>query len=208
MNHSTNSRYGSGPDAPESTSTTLLQQVKARNPQAWQRLIELYGPLVYRWCRLSGLQSEDAADVVQDVFGTVAARVTEFHRSGKDGGFRGWLRVITRNKIGDHFRRLKGRPRAEGGTGAQARFQEIPEPPALSSADGSAREDGFLSHRAVELVRAEFEERTWQAFWRIVGEGQSPAHVAEDLGTTLHAVYKAKSRVLCRLRQELDESGE
>ena len=36
-------------------------------------------------------------------------------------------------------------------------------------------------------------------------EGQSPAHIAADLGMSVQAVYQAKSRVLRRLRRELGE---
>jgi RNA polymerase sigma-70 factor (ECF subfamily) len=183
----------------------LLNRVKAGDAEAWQRLAELYGPLVYHWCRRSGVTTEDAADVVQEVFATVAARVAEFRHKGPGDSFRGWLRVITRNKVGDQFRRLRGRPKAEGGTGAQERFQEVPQPSVPSSAADDAQEERLLAHGALDVVRAEFEDRTWQAFWRVAADGQSPASVAEDLGMTLHAVYKAKSRVLCRLRREMDE---
>ena len=88
----------------------------------------------------------------------------------------------------------------------EARGQEAADAQARSASDGSAAENAGVVHRAAELVRAEFEDRTWQAFWRIVIDGHSPAHVAEDLGMSLHAVYKAKSRVLVRLRQELEGS--
>jgi DNA-directed RNA polymerase specialized sigma24 family protein len=62
--------------------------------------------------------------------------------------------------------------------------------------------DQQFTQRVVEVVRAEFEPRTWDAFWRIVVEGQSPAEVAQALGLSLPAVYQAKSRVLRRLRRE------
>ncbi len=42
--------------------------------------------------------------------------------------------------------------------------------------------------RAVELVRAEFEDFTWQAFWRVAVDGQRPGDVAEELSMTVHAV--------------------
>ena len=58
----------------------------------------------------------------------------------------------------------------------------------------------------MELARAEFEDRTWQAFWRITAEGEFPADVAKGLGMSLQAVQKAKSRVLCRLRREIDDA--
>ena len=63
----------------------------------------------------------------------------------------------------------------------------------------------IISHRAVELVRGEFEPRTWDAWYKTAVEGRRPADVADEMGMTLHAVYKAKSRVLLRLRRELGE---
>jgi RNA polymerase sigma-70 factor (ECF subfamily) len=56
----------------------------------------------------------------------------------------------------------------------------------------------------LDLVRAEFENHTWEAFRRVAIERQSSAQVAVDLGMSIAAVYQAKSRVLRRLRQELD----
>jgi len=191
-------------DGSSSTSSGLLERVRTRDSDAWQRLVEIYGPLIYRWSRKAGLASEDAADVVQESFRTVSQRFAEFRHTGP-GAFRAWLWSITRHKIGDCLRRLRNQPRAQGGTQAQEVLQQMADAIAASTTDGSAAEENAgLIRRIVEAVRTEFEERTWQAFWRIVVDGRSPAHVAQDLGLTLHAVYKAKSRVLSRLRQEFD----
>lgn len=203
-NHATNPASGSGRSAPESTSSSLLERVKANQPEAWERLVDLYGPLVYRWCRQSGVAADDAADVVQDVFNAVAGHMAEFRRERPGDSFRAWLATITRNKIRDHFRRLGHRPQAKGGTEAQQRLLQIPEPPDPSDPSGRSA-DGLVSRRALELVRAEFEDRTWEAFWRVAVDGQAPVHVADDLGMSTHAVYKAKSRVLRRLRQSLGD---
>ena len=43
----------------------------------------------------------------------------------------------------------------------------------------------------------------WQVFWRVTIDGHWPADVAADLNLSTSAVYKAKSRVLTRLRDEL-----
>jgi RNA polymerase sigma-70 factor (ECF subfamily) len=51
-----------------------------------------------------------------------------------------------------------------------------------------------------------FEERSWQAFWRVVVEGQRLADVAAELGLTRNAVYIAKSRILRRLREAPGEA--
>ncbi len=51
-----------------STSTSLLGRVKSRDPDAWERFVKLYSPLVYRWARQVGLQESDASDLAQEVF--------------------------------------------------------------------------------------------------------------------------------------------
>lgn len=192
-----------GPQEPSSTSSGLLERVKAQVPDAWRRMCDLYGPQIYRWCRRAGLQQADAADIAQEVFRTVAAKVADFQLD-RPGGFRAWLQAITRNKIGDHLRRRHNQAQGQGGTAAQEQLREIAESLESVSADRDAQ-DNLLPHRALNLVRNEFADRTWQAFWLVVAEGRGPAEVAEQLGMTLAAVYMAKSRVLCRLRQELDE---
>ena len=188
----------------DSTSRSLVERVKAREPEAWGRLARLYGPLIYRWCREAGLQRADAADIAQEVFQTVAVKVPTFRGDRPGDSFRGWLYAIARNKIGNHFARLRGSPRAKGGTVGQERMLEIPVSPYLPPDSEVALEFNLLSHGALALIRGEFEERTWEGFWLVAAEGRVPADVADRLGITLAAVYKAKSRVLCRLRQQLD----
>jgi RNA polymerase sigma-70 factor, ECF subfamily len=185
-----------------STSISLLQRVRSNDPGAWSRLVNLYGPLIYQWCLRWDLSADDAADVSQEVFQVVAARIADFKRERKGDSFRGWLWTITRNKIGDHFRRLNREPAGAGGSEFLRLFQEVPEQ--LPQDERSETETAALVHRALELIRAEFEERTWQAFWRVTVLGHLPRDVAEETGVSVHAVRMAKSRVLRRLRDELD----
>jgi RNA polymerase sigma-70 factor (ECF subfamily) len=203
---------------PGSISSTLLEQVRARRPEAWRRLVDLYGPVVYRWCRQLGVDNADAADVVQDVFVAVAAGLGRFHHDKPGDSFAAWLRTITRNKVCDDFRRRQGQPEAEGGTNAYRQMLDLPQTgdasanrnaPSSSSLGGRDSStdclevDKRFARRILDVVRAEFEPRTWEAFWRIVVDGQSPAEVADAMQLSLPAVYKAKSRVLQRLRREL-----
>ena len=87
-------------------------------------------------------------------------------------------------------------------------MQEIPQPePSVEDRPSAVADlmeaEKILSRRAVELVRAEFEKRTWEAWWKTAVEGRPAADVAAEMGMSFAAVYKAKSRVLLRLRQEL-----
>ena len=155
--------------------------------------------MVYRWSRQLGVGKTDAADVVQEVFCAVGTQVAEFRRDRPDDSFGAWLRTITRNKTSDYFRRRQGRPDAEGGTNAYRRLLDLAESSEPSTAAEPLQTDSRFPRRLLDLIRVEFENRTWEVFQRIVVEGQSPAEVAAALGLRLPAVYKAKSRVLRRL---------
>ncbi len=189
---------------PGSISSSLLRQLQANRPDAWRRLVYLYGPLVYRWCRQTGLQAADATDVVQEVFRSVAAGVGRFRRRGPGDSFRGWLWTITRNKVRDHLRARAGFPGAVGGTDMQQRLAQLPESePVSGEASQDDQAEAGLVHRAMEAIRGEFEDSTWESFWRMTVGGHTAAEIAGDLGLSKSAVRQAKYRVLRRLRQEL-----
>jgi RNA polymerase sigma-70 factor (ECF subfamily) len=183
------------------TPVSLLERARRNDPDAWRRLVELYRPLVLFWCGRGGLGAEDAEDVTQDVFAAVAGHLDDFRRDRPGDTFRGWLRVITRNQVLMHRRRSQGKPRGEGGSQALHDLNELADP--LPGPDDEEREQlGQVYRRALELVRPEFEERTWRAFWRTVIDSQATAAVAAELGMTVAGVRQAKSRVLRRLKQE------
>ena len=191
----------------ESISSTLLVRLQNRDREAWEQLTTLYGPLVYHWCRRASLAPESAADVLQDVFRSVTTGLDRFRHDRPGDTFRGWLAVITRNKIRDHLRREVTQPLVRGGSDFRNELENLPDPNDDASLDGcsaASTEIRGVLHRAVDLIRNEFEENTWQAFWMTTVDERIPADVAADLQVTVNAVYKAKSRVLRRLRDELD----
>jgi RNA polymerase sigma-70 factor (ECF subfamily) len=185
------------------TSSSLLEGVRANDAEAWRRLVKLYSPLVYTWAKRCGLENQDAADVLQEVFCAVSRFIAGFERNRSSGSFRGWLWTVTRNKVRDHFRDKQAS--AVGGSEMHLQLQEIPEeePPSWSG-DGEIGR-GQLMRRALEIIRNDFEPQTWQAFWRLAVENQPAADVARDLHLGIDSVYQAKSRVLRRLREELRE---
>jgi RNA polymerase sigma-70 factor (ECF subfamily) len=81
----------------DKTPASLLHRLRQPNAvDAWPRFVELYTPLLYYWAKRLGLQQQDAADLVQDVFVLLVQKLPEFaydrHKS-----FRGWLRTVTLN---------------------------------------------------------------------------------------------------------------
>lgn len=188
----------------DQTSLTLIERVRARDESSWHGLVELYGPLVFSWCRRGGLGDEDAADAVQNVFTAVASNIATFRRDKPGDSFRGWLRVITRNQILMHFRRASTRPQpGVGGSTANLKIQQLPDNAIDDDEEHSADEQHGLFLRGLEVIRAEFEERTWQAFWQNVVEERPSDVVAQELGMSTGAIRQAKYKVLKRLRTEL-----
>ena len=188
-----------------STSLSLIHLVKAGDREAWQRLARIYSPLVYRWARQSHLQDSDAADVLQDVFLAVLNGIERFRYERPEDSLRAWLRTITRNEVRRFCRRRLHRPSAAGGSDAQRQLQQLPEDLAEPSGPEPSDEERGVLHRALELVRGEFEQRTWQAFCRAVFTDRPAKEIARELGMSDGAVRQAKYRVLSRLRELLDE---
>jgi RNA polymerase sigma-70 factor (ECF subfamily) len=183
------------------TPLSLLERVRGHDPAAWHRLVRLYRPLVLAWCARSGVSASDAEDVAQEVFTAAAAALERFRHDRPGDTFRGWLRAITRNQILVLFRRGRGHAQAEGGSEAWQNLQAVVDPLPGPGEDEGA-ELGRLYQQAAELVRGEFEERTWKAFELTVIEDRDTADVARELNMTANNVRQAKSRVLRRLREE------
>lgn len=181
------------------TPPSLLERVRrADDQQSWKRFVDLYTPLIYTWAGRMGLQASDAADLVQDVFVTLLRAMPEF-RYQPGGSFRGWLRTVVVSRWRDACRR---RP-----TGLPDGEVPLPENVVIPDTAETLWEEEYHQHlvvRALELMRVHFQPATWQACWQVVVEGRKPADVAGELGISLAAVYTAKSRVLHRLRQELE----
>ena len=185
------------------TSSSLLDRVRAQDQAAWERLVHLYSPLVYRWCCRAGLQTADAADVGQEVFRAVVSHMADFRRDGAGDSFRAWLRTITRTKLLNFFRAQGPGNPAAGGSEAQRLLYEVPAKELDDPGpEGQAEETRILFRQALDLIRSEFNEQTWKAFWSVVVEEQPPADVAADLQVSTNVVYLAKSRILRRLREE------
>ena len=84
----------------DATRPSLLMQVRDHaDAEAWRTFALLYAPLIYGYCRKSGLQDADAADVTQEVLKQVSQSIGGFDYDPLKGRFRDWLRTVTRHKV-------------------------------------------------------------------------------------------------------------
>jgi RNA polymerase sigma-70 factor (ECF subfamily) len=186
-----------------STSASLLQRLRAdpKSP-AWQRMVEIYQPLIRAWLSRQDVLASDADDLVQEVLAVVVRRLPDFEHNQRVGAFRTWLRTITVNVVRDHWRSRKHRPAAAGGTDLHEFLNQLADPDSGLSHLWNQEHDRHVTHRLLQMLKGDFEPKTWQAFTRLALDGAPAADVAKELGLSTNAVFIAKSRVLARLRQE------
>ena len=181
------------------TPVSLLERLRqSRDDGGWQRLTDLYLPLVQRWLSHKGLAVADADDLTQEILLTIVRELPDFEHSGRAGAFRAWLRTITVHRLRGYWRRKQTSP-------AQAIAEELDqlEDPASEVARTWDKEhDEFVLRRLLEMIEPEFSQATWHAFQRQTVDGLTASQAAAELGVTANAVLIAKSRVLRRLRQE------
>lgn len=188
-----------------STSASLIARIKRREPDAWRKMADVYTPLVYGWARRGGLGDADAADVVQEVFRSVFGHVADFDSQNQGKSFRVWLWAITRNQVRLFYRRRDMTSQGRGGTDFVRHLHEYPdwiddEQEPVTSSDHLA-----LLQRTLIVIRNDFDETTWRAFWRLTVENHTTSEISAELGIGPGAVRQAKYRVLCRLREAMGD---
>ncbi len=189
-------------EAPATRASLLVRIRDGQDRDAWRQFVQAYAPVVYAFGRKRGLQDADAADLVQEVFRSVAGAAGRLDYDPRRGSFRGWLYTVTRNKLFNFLEARRRQALGSGDSGAQALLE------AQAGREGAEavwdREyERQLSAVAMERVKGEFQEATWRAFWLTAVEGKSAREAGESLKMSPGAVYVAKSRVVARLREEV-----
>jgi RNA polymerase sigma-70 factor (ECF subfamily) len=183
------------------TSLTLLNLIQRADHAAWQRWASVYEPLLKYWLQRSAFQA-DVDDLTQEVLAVVSKRIREFEHNGRTGAFRAWLKAIACHAVSGYYRVRKNQRLSSGGVDCQAALADLADPQGDLSRLWDAEHDRFVARRLLEMIRSQFEPRTWQAFEQLMLHDQPASEVATQLGITTNAVFIAKSRVLSRLREE------
>jgi RNA polymerase sigma factor (sigma-70 family) len=190
---------------PTTRFTLLARLGEPANQAAWEEFVAVYEPAVYGFARKKGLQDADARDLCQDVLRAVSLAIERWTPDPARGSFRAWMFRIARNMLINFVASGKRRVRGAGDSAVQ---QALAELPARKSGDSELYETEYrrqLFVWAAGEVQNEFAASTWQAFWRTAIEGREIKTVASELDMTTGAVYIARSRVIARLRERIEE---
>lgn len=196
--------------AAPSTRASLLVDVRAPDDaEAWREFVDAYTPLVYGYCRQRGLQESDARDVTQNVFFAVSRAMRSFEYDPSRGRFRSWLGTITCREIRRHLTWINAPRRV-----ADAGLVEFGEPNRDAASQSNLESEwesqftAFLFRQAVQQTRPTFAPDVWRAFELTWLADRPSAEVARLLDRPVAWVYKAKFRVLTRLRESVETFAE
>lgn len=185
----------------ERTRASLILRLQdAEDMAAWDEFAAIYGPVVYNVATSRGCQAADAEDLVQEVFLAVAGSISKWLQRDDRGGFRAWLVRITRNAAVDRLTQRATRSLGRDGSEAQIDLANLPAPSDLSSALDLEYER-MVFQWAAKRVRESVAEHTWQAFWLTSIEELSIEAAATQLKTRPGNIYFARSRVMARIRE-------
>ncbi len=186
------------------TSISLLNNLRT-SPQeeCWEKLTQIYSPLIRMWTSKYRVQDSDAEDLVQEVLLAVSKDIRGFEHRGPRA-FRGWLKAILLNRLRKYWRNRDRLPKVGAGSELDRKLDELEDPASGLSVLWNQEHDLFVLRQLLEFVKPHFEPKTWMAFCQVTLNGSKPESVAQDLGISPNAVCLAKSRVIRRLRQEAD----
>jgi RNA polymerase sigma-70 factor, ECF subfamily len=189
------------PSPPETRASLILRLPDAADVAAWDEVLSIYGPLVYRMGLRQGLQAADADDLVQEVFTAVARSVSQWLDRSDRGKFRAWLLRIARNTSVNFLTRRRHRPIGNGGDEASDWMVDIPAPDCELSGEFDLEYRREVFRWAADQIQEAVTDNTWQAFWLTHVDGRSIAEVAKHLGISTGNVYIGRSRVMSRFKE-------
>lgn len=189
------------------TRASLL--VRVRNPAdqaAWHEFVEIYWPVIHRLARRKGLQEADADDLAQQVLMSVAKTIEERPHDPGRAKFRTWLGRVVQNSAINALSRTKP-DRAAGGDVQAGHVQDAASrEPDSELLQLELRREVF--RWAARQIEKEYQAETWQSFWQTAVEGRSCEAVAAELKKAIGSVYAARSRVMKRLQEKVQEYDE
>lgn len=187
---------------PETRQTLLAALKSPQDSAAWEDFVVVYRPVFYRMARRRGMQDADAQDLAQQVLIRISAAIERYeHQQGTR--FRHWLRRVGNNAIATA---LTKSPR-DAAAGGSVAIDLLAEQPAATveltqELENECEREQYL--RAAVVVRAEVASETWHAFELTMIDGMTCEAAAETLGKSIGTIYAARSRIVKRLRSQIE----
>ncbi len=186
----------------DTTRASLLLRIRDPDDSvSWGEFYRIYSPLIYRYALARGLNHADAEEIRSSCYETIIKKIGAFDYQKEKGGFKAWLRRVVTNRVIDLQRKRNAQP------GHHSQLNQL-------AAGGKSPEEMFdeqwksnhLNYCLAKL-KPELNPTQFQAFLLLLG-GASVESVCKQLSLNTNQVYKAKSKILQRIRAELQQIEE
>jgi RNA polymerase sigma-70 factor (ECF subfamily) len=192
------------------TRASLIGRLKDLDDQtAWGEFDRAYGRVIIGFAMRRGLSEQEAKDVAQETWLSVAKDIGEFEYDPARSSFKNWLFTVARHRIIDHCRRRpKELPAAaldhdDDGTSTSA-VERLPDQPSQTLDDvWEAEWRQALLDQAMDRIKADVSAEHFQIFYLSVIKEQPVAKVAAALGVNVAKVYVVRHRLAPRLKKLL-----
>jgi RNA polymerase sigma-70 factor (ECF subfamily) len=187
------------------TRTTLLHRLKNWQDQSsWQDFFDTYWKLIYDVASKSGLNEEEAQDVVQETIISVAKHMPTFKYDRSIGSFKAWLFNMIRWRITDQLRKRSQLPSSDDADADARMSAKIVDPISdRLEAIWDAEWKKNLFDAATDKVKRQLDPQNYQIFDFCVNKEWPPAKIAETFGISIGKVYLAKHRVTQMIAEEV-----
>lgn len=193
------------------TRLDLLDRLKDwSDHESWSDFFNTYREFFYGIARRAGLSDDEAQDVVQESIVSVAKRIQTFQYDPGIGSFKGWLALITRRRIADHWRRRARQPVCQelqepNITDCETSRQFTDNDTSTRAAEHDAEWGKQLVNTALARVKQQVSQRQYQIFDLYMLKEYPAEDVAETFGVNVGQVYLAKHRVGSLVKKELKQ---
>ena len=181
----------------DTTRASLL--IRIRDPDdsvSWGEFYQIYSPLIYRYALSRGLSHADAEEIRSSCYETIVKKIKTFEYEKSKGGFKAWLRRVVTNRVIDLHRKRIAQ------AGANSQLNKIPAND--KTPDEVFDEQWKTNHLnfCLRKLRPTVEPVKFDAFMMLL-EGESVEAICNKLDLNANQVYKAKSKILKQIREEL-----
>lgn len=165
----------------------IVAGLRSEDPEALERLVERYGPMIWHWARSEGAEAED---VVQDVLFRVWK---SGHRLDPETSLPGFLKTVTANTIRNRWRAAERRPTVPVGL----------EPAAKDAADPIGARTDLI---AVEQLLRTLSPREREVLRLLYVSDLPLEEVAWRLQASREAVKSLAARARRHVRAEIEKA--
>lgn len=183
-----------------STHLSLLGRLEDHEDgAAWFDFHRKYAELIIRVSRAHRMQAADCDDVLQEVLVELTRSTRNFRP--ERGRFRSYLQTIVKRAIYRRFRQTAQQT-------AQSSLEGAAETPPVEDAIWEVEWRKHHIRRAMETIETEFSETNRLAFMHMTASARTAQETADLLGISTDQAYQAKSRIIKRLAEIIEQQIE